>query len=425
MLYNLKNMNFTFFKRNAPRFGPTSSDKWNASFEEIKNDLAVLSNEWNQKLVKAFIGLPVGVENSAINAIANGIDGSNLYVSHSLTSSSTDLTYFDTTHDRPATIKEALDTLHTLVSNSIEDLQDYIAQYSAVLTAGQKASIGAHIFDTTQTSSATSIDGKAEVNRLNISQLARDIYGLATLDGDGNANLTNSIAVMVDALLELHNGNWSNDVVLDHSGISVSVSQADINTSSPGNDTFAGAPINLEEDLNQLRTLLKTIKGTLGWQTALTPLYAGGADSIEDLLATTYGTGVQTATNPWGYSITDLDDLDVGLDYLPTQIVESGLPSDVPDNISAQDMFEWIVGTDKTIDGQLFRRLETSAIGPGPWTVNHRRGAYPIVQLVQLSPSVTVSGQFPYDIEHNSFDNFTVTVSGGVSLVDGVIISLW
>jgi len=421
-IYDLKNLNFSFYKRNAPRSGPTSSDKWNDSFEEIKNDLANLSNEWNQKLIKTLAGLPVGDSDSSINAVANGLDGANLWVNRDADSSST---YYDTTNARPLSVEEALDAIHTLITNTTEDLQDYIAEHAAALSSAEEAAIGAHIFDASQTSSSTSLDGKSETNRLNINQLARDVYGSVTLNGNGNAVLNNSLLAMVDALLEIHNGNWDDDITVDHSGVSISVSQTGINSSAPGDDSFAGAPTNLEEDLDQIRTLLKTIKGTLTWQTALSALYAGGPDSLEDLFTSTAGTGVKAAGNPWGYDLVDLDGLATGLDSLPTQLTGSGLPDGVPDGIAAQDMFEWMVDASTTIDGQYFRRMETGVEGPGPYVVYHGRGSYPVVQLVQLSPTVTVSGQFDYTIEHDNTNQFTVEFSEVRSLASGVIISVW
>ena len=301
-------MRFTFNKRSAPRRGPSASDAWNDSFEELQVDLASLQTEWNSKLVKIIVGLPNGSDDTGINAFVNGLDGNNCYVDTAASSTSTVLTYYDATNDRPYTVREALDALHTRITAVLADLQEMIADEAAALTDGEKAAIGWSIFDPAKVSSPTSLVGKCENNRLNVIQIAKDLYGSAyyTLDNDGQANLTYSVQAAVDALLQIHNGSWDSDVVVDHTGIPIVVTQASINSSAPGDDGFAGVPLNLEEDLDQLRTAIGYIKGTATWLTGLTPLYAGGADDLEGLLVNTHGTGVKSATNPWGYDAMDI-----------------------------------------------------------------------------------------------------------------------
>lgn len=422
----LKNMAFTFNMRSAPRRGPTSSDNWNDCLEEIKTDLANLSKEWNNKLVKIVTGLPNGSDDTGINAFVYGIDGNHCYVEHGVTSSSDDLTYYDSGNDRPVTLKEAFDSLHTRIDNINEDLQEEIANSAAALTNAEKAAIGWNIFDSTKTSSSTSLDGKSENNRLNIVQLARDLYGSGySLDSDGAANLTNSVQAMVDALLELHNGNWSDDATLSHAGVSITLSQTGINDSATENDSFTGTPANLEEDLNQIRTQLKNAKGTTTWTTATTALYTGGADDLEGLLTNTAGTGTKSSSNPWGYDFSDLGGLSTALDEITSTVVGSGLPTDIPASQTAQDLMAWMIAADMKLSEQYFRRMETGVEGTGPWDVYHGRSAYPQVQLVQIDPSITDSGQYLYTVEHSDTDEFVVTIPSGVTLVSGVIISLW
>lgn len=424
---SLKNLNFTFSYRAAPKQGPTSSYKWNDSFKEIAIDLASLSKEWNNKLIKVLGALPYGEYDTGIDALTLGLDGKNLWVDHTLTSSSEDLTYYDSTNTRPKTVQEALDDLHLRITAAIEQLQEDIVDSGEGLTTTQKARIGMNIFDATQTSSSTSLDGKSENNRLNITQIAKDMYGATyTLDNDALANLTYSVKEQVDALLQIHNGSWNSDIVVDHTGISVTITQADINSSAPGDDSFVGAPTNLEEDLDQIRTEIKTSKGTADWQTALTALYAGGANSLEDLLVSTQGTGTKAAGNPWGYNIADMDDLATAASLINTTVVGSGLPTDLPVD-SIQDILAWAVSASSRISGQYFRRMETGCYGAGPFTVYHGRGSYPIVQLVQVSPTVTLSGQFGYTVEHTNTNEFVLDLTSPADafLASGVIVSIW
>lgn len=317
MTNKLDSLNFTFVARSAPLNGPRASDAWNDSFTELATDLATITREWNNKLVSLMSTIPYGNLDSSVNAYVNGLDGRTLWVDSSVSSASRDKTFYVTNKSRPATIQEALETLYTYVNNQVESVSNTIANTSSGLTSGQKEAIGDAIFDSALTSSSSSIDGKSENNRLNIVQLATDLYGAGySLDNDGVGNLTQSVFAMVDALLELHNGNWDDDVTLDHSGVSIVVAQSGINSSSPGNDTYAGSPSSIEDDLNEIRTEIRTLKGTAGWGTSLSNLYAAGADSLEELLTSVTGTASKTAANPWGYHFDDIDGLGTTLDAI-------------------------------------------------------------------------------------------------------------
>ena len=326
----LNQLNLTFSMRNAPRSGPTSSEAWNDSFTEVATDFASLATEWNNKLVVLLNGLPYGSYSTSIDAFENGLDGSNLWVDQSVVSTDDDLTFFDDDSNRPTTVKESLIDLYEYIDEQITQTIEDIAADTSGLTTAQKNRIGSNVFDATQTSSVSSIDGKSEYNRFNTIQLAKDIYGAGyTLDHDGNANLTNSVATMVDALLELHNGNWDDDVALSHVGTFTAL-QTDITTSAITTDSFAGVAVTLQDDLNKLRTLLKTLKGTGAWTSALTALYTGGADSLEELFTTTTGSGTKAALNPWGYSYTNIDGLATRLTAIQTFTGQTSLTDATP-----------------------------------------------------------------------------------------------
>lgn len=318
MASELKKFNFNFQVRSAPKSGPTDSDLWNDTIDELSADLASIATEWNNKLVKIIEKLPAGAEEGTVNAFVNGLDGKNLWVSQGATSS-TDSRYYNSVKARPNTVYDQFEALYTTLTNNISTLENTIAESgSGGLTDAQKSRIGANVFNSSHASSSTSLDGKSENNRLNIIQLAKDFYGSSfSLDNDGTANLTNSLFAMVDALLELHGGNWDNDIALTHSG-AFSAAQTDVGTSHAGDDTYTGSPSNLKEDLNRIRNAIKTLKGTAGWLSSPSALYSGGADSLEDLLASTAGTGTKSATNPWGYNYSDVDGLNTRLEAIKT-----------------------------------------------------------------------------------------------------------
>lgn len=284
---------------------------------EIANDLANISNEWNTKLLTIIAGLPCGQKDTSVNVFVNGLDGNNMWVDKDVVSTSDDLTYFNQAKNRPVTIKEAFDDVRDFVNNSIDDLQNNIIDQSTGLTTDQKNRIGANVFDNTQVSSSTSLDGKSENNRLNLIQLANDIYGdTFSLDNDGTKNLSNAdLRQMVTALLQLHNSDWNTGTAVTHTG-AFTAAQVDVGASTVQDDNYAGSPTHTQDDLNQIRTTIKVLKGTVGWLTALTQLYPGGANTLEGLLSGTSGTGTKTASNPWGYSYDNIDGLVTRLDAI-------------------------------------------------------------------------------------------------------------
>ena len=376
--YTLNNMNFSFTVRRAPKSGPTSSDKWNDTVDELARDLANIALEWNTKIVPIIGGLPNGTYDSAVNAFANGLDGKNCWVDQDSSATSDDTRYYNGTRARPNTVKEQFDNVYSTISNEVASIQTTITESSAGLTTDQKNRIGANVFSSVSSSSAASLDGKSENNRLNNIQMANDLYGVGySLDNDGAGNLANSVMVMVDALLSLHNGNWDNDVILSHAGAIV-LTQGDIqpSTHAGADDAFAGPFNDLEDDLNGIRTEIKDLRGTAAWTTTNTALYAGGATSLQGLLTATAGGGVKTAANPWGYDFDDIDNLTVAMDairdftgqtihadaaptYSSTNLIVNGTSletaigaldaalGDAPDQLTALEAF---VGQDNNID---------------------------------------------------------------------------
>jgi hypothetical protein len=212
--------------RNQRSRGPTFSNQINSFQSEVIRDLALFQQEWNDKIVPVFSLLPDGTDDSAVNAFNNGLDGRTLYVNSSATNTLSVGRFFNTAKDRPNTLYEQLVNIFTYIDDSIVSLQETIADNSSSLTTDQKGRIGINIFDTAQTSSTSSLDGKSLIHTGNILQIARDLYGESspTLNTDGSAELTNSVKDMVDALLQLHSGEWDSDIDVNHSIIQASTS---------------------------------------------------------------------------------------------------------------------------------------------------------------------------------------------------------
>ncbi len=206
-------LTFGTIKRVIPRNGPFDAETWNDTIEEITNDLASLQSEWNNKIVPFGSILPDGVSDANEDAFKYGLDGTACYVDNDAATSS--LFY-------GKTIKDALEDIYLYNYTLESTLTNLFNSKNYGLTTAQKTAIGDHIFNSSLTSSSSSIDYKSEAARLNNIQLAKDLYGASyTLDNDGNANLANSVQAMVGALLTLHNGTWASDITLNHDSFSV------------------------------------------------------------------------------------------------------------------------------------------------------------------------------------------------------------
>lgn len=294
-------------RRNAPYRGPRSSDTWNDTVDELITDIGSISGQWNDSLEPLLAVLPDGSVDAALDAFTYGLDGSQIYIDYDATSISDNGLYWDDTNSRPITIKETIDNLRLDVDDTFNELSTLIENSISGLTYEQRLGIGIEIFADTYSFGGVSIYQRSISNRFNIEQLATDLYGSGnyTLDGDGVAILTNSVKAMVDALLEAHSGDWDSDVALAHVitdadvDAAAGILQTKIDNSIVYDDSFAGVAATLEDDLNELRTVLKDAKGTASWTTGTSQSIEG---HINSLGGSTPGSG-----NIHGVDIDDMD----------------------------------------------------------------------------------------------------------------------
>jgi len=311
-------MRINFVRRNAPKTGGMSSEMINSSLLELSTDLLGLQQQWNNNLVPLIETLPSASAsdgNDLIDAFTDGLDGKTLYIDSEATVTS-ESTYFNSTHSRPNTVKEQVSNLYVYIDSIETELREEISAAVGVLTETQKARIGMNIFDTTQSSSALSLDGVTATSKQNIYQIAKDLYDTTsgyTLVGDGDPILTNSIRDHIVALFGVHNGTWDSDLDLSHSGmvaftdVTGTLPQIRVDKSSTYNDTYnwSADPIrDTEDDLNQLRTIIKNLAGTASFTSYPTD-WAATTIGVQDI-ADWQGNGVRSASNPWGYRYDDI-----------------------------------------------------------------------------------------------------------------------
>jgi hypothetical protein len=181
-----------FQVRNARKRGPTSSDQYNDSIEEIAHDFAALSSQWNNRLVPVISALPDGTVDSTIDAYANGLDGSNMYVDAD-SSVSSNSTYYNTLSTRPYTVLEQFNNVYTLVNTIQDTLESEIN--SSTVTASQVAVVdtaGLYVGTNVETCLAEVIqqavinNGGGSGGRLAVWNNTTGVTGYSNLDWDGS-----------------------------------------------------------------------------------------------------------------------------------------------------------------------------------------------------------------------------------------------
>lgn len=116
-----------FTKRNARKGGPTNSDHWNDTIEELAHDLNEFVDQWNNRLVPLLDTVPDGSDDVNVDAFANGLSGRHLYTDADATAT-INTTYWDSTNSRPMSILEQFDNVY----NSITDVQDTLEEQISI-----------------------------------------------------------------------------------------------------------------------------------------------------------------------------------------------------------------------------------------------------------------------------------------------------
>jgi hypothetical protein len=90
---------------------PFDADLFNDQSEAVSTDFGSLAFQWNNSLVPLFKLMADGSVDSSLNAYANGLDGSSMYVDATADTSALKIRYYNANRLRPKTVKEMLDEL--------------------------------------------------------------------------------------------------------------------------------------------------------------------------------------------------------------------------------------------------------------------------------------------------------------------------
>ena len=140
-----------------------SAQQWSTISDNIASDIGDIVSEYT-KIKSILDGLAKGIEDdisgldSTFDAVQNGLDGTVEFTDRDASSSSP-IYIWSSSLLRPLTIRESFDEIYSIFSEKIGDINldlsddDTISSYT-------KAYIGAKAFDSSLTSSATSMDGR-------------------------------------------------------------------------------------------------------------------------------------------------------------------------------------------------------------------------------------------------------------------------
>jgi len=223
---NVKKIYIQYVKRPQAKQGTFDSDNYNDSVDEILSDLTNLATSWNVELQPILESLPHGTTDtrwslpSSIDPKSNGLDGSQIFMDNSATSSSDDGIYYDSSNSRPYTIKEVATNLSDDIGDLRQEVTEQLTGLSNGLSAEQWTRLGIWVRDGGSTSSSsTSTDGIARTNRTNLNNTIDDVY---TAGDPPSSRLTYTVQEMLDAIAALHGGtDWSDDPsTWNHSSVS-------------------------------------------------------------------------------------------------------------------------------------------------------------------------------------------------------------
>jgi len=414
----------TLYTYRAAKRGQLSAVELSTSIDSISTNINQQWRLWRTHIRPIIDSLPAGSRDQRwrpgiglpekIDALKYGVQGTTLFVFNDATSVNAYGRYWDTTDERPKTIAEALEDVWTAISD---------IDTTTAATAGAFSdtalwyAIGNRYEDASLTSASSSLDARTSQIESNINQLADDIYGVS--EGFGpwtfGAPLSHSVAKNIDELLKLHNvsGGWQTDPTgISHSGIGGSsppfaytdISPMPTQTLSQARTTPYST---LYNEILRIRWEIARTRGTANYVTDATdPVTSGVADLSTHV--NYVGSATPTSSNPHGVDL--LIDLGAGAyftnlarytgmtDYtsgseMPTytsvnyitqstnlETAISALDTAVYSIISGGTVTRWEDDYDRSALSETVR--EQTAI-----VVTHNRGIYPLVQVLDLSPT--------------------------------------
>ena len=196
----------------------------------IQSTLSQIVTTVNESVQPVLDSLPQGRSDTRWNLTDDnifpqkqGLDATQIFVDNDATSSADGGRYWRSDYSRPKTIKETLSSIYLELLTQVDQARlEFVSSSGATLSDRAVGLIGANVFDASQTSSSSSLQGLTSSNMIHLLQIARDLYddSYDSWTADGSALLDiKSVRDMVESLMELHNSDWNSPVSPTHEDI--------------------------------------------------------------------------------------------------------------------------------------------------------------------------------------------------------------
>lgn len=308
----------TVFSLRQAYSGQVSGSDLNAFSSSVGQNFQAIRSNWRLYTRPILNSLPAGGSDNRwttatgkalpdkIDCFKYGVQGTTLFVFNDATESKADGRYWVTDEYRPKTIAEAFEDLHVELS----DISDSLNTEVIVDLDPLWAAIGEDYRDSSKVGSSGSLDTRLSTTETYLNQLNNDIYDPSTYSYSLGTPLPYSIALMLDELLQLHNGGgWGSDPsTLSHSPVAVA------SHTHPHTDIIPGltqsltqarvAPYDsLENDILRIRYEIQRTRGSSSWFTDTVDPVGGGAASLAAHIGYT-GAGA-SSSNPHDINYSD------------------------------------------------------------------------------------------------------------------------
>lgn len=396
--------------------GQVSGSDLNAFSTSVGQNFQSLRSNWRLSIRPILNSLPAGgsdgrwssAEGKAlpdkIDCFKYGVQGTTLFVFNDATSEKADGRYWVAEDLRPKTIAEVLEDLHV----ELGDISNSLSTETTVDLDPLWAAIGEEYRDSGKVALSGSLDTRVSTTESYLNQLNSDIYEPATYPYSIGSPLPYSVALMIDELLQLHNGaGWGADpTIIDHSGVPAGAHTHPYTEVTPAlsqslTQARVGPYTSLENDILRLRYEIEQTRGSSDWYSDVIDPVGGGAATLAAHISYT-GSGA-SSSNPHDidYSHTGADvvfdavrtytgmtsNTDIDPNYSSTTLVTQGDDLTVAiskldagiDSISALNVVRVDYSYDRSSMSETDR--EKNAI-----LIEHNNGKKPIVQAIDVSP---------------------------------------
>ena len=442
------------FDFRQPSNGAISSSDLSAFSRSVSQGFQRVKSDWRSYIWPILNSLPSGNMDtrwstalgkglsSKIDCFSYGIQGSTLFVFNDASSTKADGRYWHSTDLRPKTIAEKFEDLY----QEISEIETDLSASSDVDLDPLWAAIGEPYREGSYVSGVGSLDTRCGTLETYIAQLESDIYDPSSYPAYGlGAPLPYSIAEMLDALLQLHNGTgWGGDPSgISHSAISVAAHThtfAEVLPPPASSLTQArvGPYTSLENEVLRIRYEIQATRGSASWYTDVNNPW-GGAASLGTHIAYV-GTGTASTSNPHAVHYNDTgagavfnamrsftgmsSNSDSAPTYSSVNYVTQG--TSLESAIGQLDAAIGSFGT-STVVRQDYGPYDRSGMSVTdrantPITITHGYGRKPIIQVIDTSPEESdYYGMYSsptYDVVIDYVDSSTVRIWTEAAIVE-------